>query len=129
MNHETWIAMKIVGVKMSTLLSGLSGGITIGTFYIPKKIVEKGVFIAGATVAFTSIMMTGIFTQVIIDFLELDQKYELGIAFLIGGLALSIINWATNWLRTTDDMIITEVIEDVTEEIKHLKEGKNAKQK
>lgn len=129
MNHETLLASKILGIKMATLLSGLSGGITIGSFYIPKKIVEKGVFVAGALVAFASIIMSGIFTQMIIEILSLDPKYEMGIAFCIGGLALSCINWVSNWLRSTDDMNISDIIDEVTEEIKHMKGENDAKQK
>lgn len=120
MNHETLLAGKILGIKMSTIIGGLGGGITIGSFYIPKKIVEKGIFIAGVMVAFSSLLVSGIFTQVLIDMYAIDTKYETAIAFTIGGFSLTILNWITNWLRKTDDMDITDAIDEIKDIKDHL---------
>lgn len=105
--------------KATIAAASFAGGISVGSFYIPARIVQKGIFLAGAIVSAVSISTGLIFTNIVIETLGLDPKdYDLVVAFLIGGSSLSIINMIANWLRKHEENTITEVVDEVREELK-----------
>lgn len=105
--------------KITLGLASLAGGVTMGSVYIPKRVVEKGILVAGMTVSAVSIFSGLIFTNLILEKLGLDPNdYDLVVAFLIGMFSLSVINWVGNWLRRNEDSTISEVVDEVREELK-----------
>lgn len=109
------------GVSIKTLIAsaGLAGGITIAGVYIPKRIAEKGLYIAGAIIGSTSVFTSLAFTEIIILKLGFDpEMYTMPIAFIIGGSSLFIINIISNWARKHEDNTVFEVIKDINKENK-----------
>ena len=114
MDWHTLMGVKLAGIKLGVMLSGLGGGIVINAVYIPKHIIERGLFLAGVSIAFSSIIVSSIFTELLMDFLDINEKYTMAIAFTLGGMSLSFVNWITNWLRKKDNMDILEVADEVS---------------
>ena len=100
--------------KATLGLASLAGGISIGSVYIPKRVVEKGILAAGMIISAVSIFSGLIFTDLVIEYLQLPrEKWDLPIAFMIGACSLSIINAVGNWFRQHEDDTITELKDDI----------------
>ena len=104
--------------KLAPALGGLFGGLSLAMFWTPEKLQEKGkvasVFIAGGISAMAGFAFTGIVAEKLsIGFDKLDML--IGLAWILGLLSVTVINWVSNYMVKREHMDIKEI----ADEIKH----------
>ena len=99
--------------KLLIACSGLAGGISIGTFYVPKKIAERGIIIISAIVMSVPIFMSLAFTEIIMQYLGVGENNSVPVAFIVGACSLFLVNILSNYAKKFDDATITEVLDDI----------------
>lgn len=114
-----------ISIKALIAANGLAGGLTVYGFYIPKRIAEKGLMLAGAIVTASSIFCSLAFTEVILTKFGLDpETYVMPVAFIIGGSSLFVLNAITNWARQHEEDTVFDVIKQIQDTEKKNQNGK-----
>lgn len=121
----------IVGYLLSKIIpvvSGVFGGLTLSSFWMPKEIRKKGRFISIFLIAFISGGMSFAIGPVILNYLDL-QSYNLNnivaISYMTGALSLAVVNWIANFFIKNEKKDITEVINIVRDAKNGVKNGES----
>ena len=106
----------ITSIKGLISISSLAGGVTVFGVYIPKRIAEKGLVLAGAIMGATSIFTALAFTEIILNTLGLNvDTYLIPVSFIIGATSLFTLNSIGNFARNNEDKDLGEIIDEIKE--------------
>jgi len=115
MIHET------VGVKIASVISGILGSLSISMFWVPKRLKERGGFIAGAIISgissISALLLTG-FVIKLLGYNEGDMDATLSIGYVIGLISVALVGMIANFFREHEE----DSIDTVIDEIKHKEE-------
>ncbi len=101
-----------VVVRLAWALSGLFGAFALSVFWLPRKIegraaLAKGVIIGGTGVAVPLVFTGLVLRQLGLDGSDLDTAMP--VAFVLGMMALALINWIANAVDKREDADIVDV--------------------
>lgn len=121
----------IVGYLLSKIIpvvSGIFGGLTLSSFWMPKEIRKKGRIISILLIVLISGSMSFAFGPVILNYLNLES-YNLNnivaISYMTGALSLAVANWIGNFFIKNEKKDITEVITIVRDTKNGVKNGES----
>ncbi|AXF86783.1 hypothetical protein DTO96_102539 [Ephemeroptericola cinctiostellae] len=105
-----------VVVRLAWALSGLFGAFALSVFWLPRKIEGRAAIAKGAIIGGTGVAVPLVFTGLVLRQLGLDGNdldTAMPVAFVLGMLALALINWIANAVDRREDVDIIDVAREV----------------